>query len=283
MNRRAVLRWWRDRRWLFALWSATVAPAIAWAIHAVAVWSWHAPRLYEWALRNGAVHALEHACFLGTGMLIWWRILYPRQPRRAGYAVGILVLFATAMQTGLLGALLTLSHRTWYGAQSADAGGWGLTALEDQQIAGLTMWVVGGLLYVVAMSVLFLAWLGVNARALRPRVAALAVGAGVASGCVGDRHVASGDVALGREAIANYGCGSCHRVPGVVGAFGTVGPSLAAMRSRSVIAGTLPNTPANVARWIMNAPAVDSTTAMPNLQVDPITAAHMAAYLGTLR
>jgi putative membrane protein len=68
-------------------------------------------------------------------------------------------LFFTMLQSGLLGALLTLSHRIWYPLQASGVAAHGLTALEDQQLAGLIMWVPGGLLYLVGMAVLFLGFI----------------------------------------------------------------------------------------------------------------------------
>ncbi|MGH7618543.1 MAG: cytochrome c oxidase assembly protein [Gemmatimonadaceae bacterium] len=139
--------------------AAIATPAAVCAAHAVAIWMWHAPRLYEAALRDERVHAIEHLSFLGTGMLLWWRIMPHGRPSRRGFAAGILIVFATMMQTGLLGALLTLSRRPWYSIHAATTARWGLTVLEDQQLAGLIMWVGGGLFYVVVMSILFVEWL----------------------------------------------------------------------------------------------------------------------------
>ena len=78
-----------------------------------------------------------------------------------------------------------------------------------------------------------------------------------------------------------YGCGACHSIPGVDGANGRVGPSLAGIRSRWTIAGRLPNTPANLARWIADPKRIDPGTLMPNLGVSPAEARDIAAYLET--
>jgi putative membrane protein len=157
--RKRLVQTLKRLRWPATLWAALTAPALAWAIHAVAMWIWHLPRLYTLALENSAVHAAEHASFVGTASLIWWGVIYPRQSRRAAYALGVAALFLTMMQSGALGALLTLSHRILFPVHAAGEALWGLAPLEDQQFAGLIMWVVGGLLYLVAMSALFLAWM----------------------------------------------------------------------------------------------------------------------------
>lgn len=87
----------------------------------------------------------------------------------------------------------------------------------------------------------------------------------------------------GRALIDAHGCGACHVVPGVPGARGLVGPPLVHFRRRVLIAGHLPNTPANLQRWIMNSPALEPGTAMPDLDVTPGDAAAMTAYLYSLR
>src|SRR5207237_7036857 len=73
----------------------------------------------------------------------------------------------------------------------------------------------------------------------------------------------------GRAAIAKYGCGSCHTIPGITGAHGLVGPPLGQIASRVFIAGVLANEPDNMIRWIQNPPGIDSKTAMPNMGVPP--------------
>ncbi len=87
----------------------------------------------------------------------------------------------------------------------------------------------------------------------------------------------------GPSLMRHYGCVSCHTIPGVRGADATVGPPLTAMARRTYIAGVLPNNPANMVRWIVNPPSVDSLTAMPYLGVTAGDARTIAAYLYTLR
>ena len=76
-----------------------------------------------------------------------------------------------------------------------------------------------------------------------------------------------------------FGCGSCHMIPGVDGADGRVGPNLAGMGNRWSIAGHLPNTPANLVRWIMHPQEVAPGTLMPDLGVPERQARDIAAYL----
>jgi cytochrome c2 len=99
-----------------------------------------------------------------------------------------------------------------------------------------------------------------------------------------DHRVAGiGDPEQGRNAIARYGCGSCHVVPGVDDAVGMVCPPLIHWSRRGYIAGRLPNTPADLVHWIVAPQAIEPGTAMPMLGVSVSDARNIAAYLYTLR
>ncbi|MGI9119473.1 MAG: c-type cytochrome [Acidimicrobiales bacterium] len=91
-----------------------------------------------------------------------------------------------------------------------------------------------------------------------------------------------GNPGLGRQAIKSYGCGSCHTIPGVDGADALVGPPLVHFSKRSFIAGQLPNTPENLARWVQDPQGVEPGTAMPTLGVTAEEARNIAAYLESL-
>ncbi|RBY82588.1 cytochrome C [Geodermatophilus sp. TF02-6] len=91
-----------------------------------------------------------------------------------------------------------------------------------------------------------------------------------------------GDPDRGRTLIAEYGCGSCHVVPGVQNAVGLVGPPLTSFGRRSYIAGELQNNADNLQRWIRDPQDVEPGTAMPDLGVTAIDARDIAAYLLTL-
>lgn len=92
-----------------------------------------------------------------------------------------------------------------------------------------------------------------------------------------------GSAAKGRAAIARYGCGSCHIIPGAEAANGLVGPPLAGIGSREYVAGVLQNTPPNLIRWIENPPGIDGHTVMPNLGVPHQDAIDIAGYLYSLK
>lgn len=88
----------------------------------------------------------------------------------------------------------------------------------------------------------------------------------------------------GRQLVTQYGCNVCHVVPGVAGTQGVIGPSLAGFASRPAFShGTIPNTPENVARFIVAPASLNPASAMPPLNVPPADAQALAAYLATLR
>lgn len=93
----------------------------------------------------------------------------------------------------------------------------------------------------------------------------------------------AGNPANGRRLLYSYACGSCHVIPGVGEAAGTVGPPLRGFGSRSYIAGVLQNTPENLLRWITQPQEVQPGNAMPDLGVTQEQARDMGAYLYTLR
>lgn len=117
------------------------------------------------------------------------------------------------------------------------------------------------------------------------RLTFLLAGALMLAGCDerDTRPSLHGDPAKGRIALTQYGCQACHVIPGITGSDVHVGPPLAGLASRTMIAGSLPNTPDNLIRWIRNPQAVDPQTAMPNMGVTEMHAQDMAAYLATLK
>lgn len=83
----------------------------------------------------------------------------------------------------------------------------------------------------------------------------------------------------GKQLLWQYGCGACHRIEGVAGAQGNVGPPLDNIAKRVYLAGVLPNTRENLVRWIMAPQEIDPLTAMPDTGVTETQARDIAAYL----
>ena len=140
-------------------WALLTAPLTAWVLHALALWLWHAPALFNAALRDPALHEWQHASFLASALLFWHALL--RRGSHGSQAMGLLYLFTTTIHTGVLGALLALARQPWYASAGQGLStGLGLTPLEDQQLGGLIMWVPGALVYVGAALWLLARWVG---------------------------------------------------------------------------------------------------------------------------
>jgi putative membrane protein len=163
--RRRALEALRRSATLSSAWTVLTAPMTVFLLHAIALWTWHVPALYDYALEHEGVHLLEHACFFGSATLFWWGIAHGRYGR-VGYGVAVVYVFATALHSGLLGALLTFSPRVWYAPYDIQRSA-GLTPLEDQQLAGLLMWIPAGLVSAAGGLVLFAAWLRESDRRTR--------------------------------------------------------------------------------------------------------------------
>lgn len=141
-------------------WTLLSHPVVVFFVHVGALWIWHLPELYQAALERPGIHHLEHATFFFSAMLFWWALGEAgARGRWPGYGAGILYVFATALQSGALGALLLFAREPWYPAHQAGAAAWGVELLVDQQVAGALMWIPAGLVYAVAAVILFLAWL----------------------------------------------------------------------------------------------------------------------------
>ncbi|HEY4305401.1 MAG TPA: cytochrome c oxidase assembly protein [Gemmatimonadaceae bacterium] len=146
------------------VWHWLTRPVDAFLLHALAIWLWHIPSLFQAALTNESVHAAQHITFFGSGLLYWWSVLHPR--RREAFGLSLVSLFGTAVHTAALGALLATTHVVWYPAYGEHATAWGLTAIEDQQLAGLVMWIPAGFVYLVAALVVLRRWMRQSAWSL---------------------------------------------------------------------------------------------------------------------
>lgn len=108
--------------------------------------------------------------------------------------------------------------------------------------------------------------------------------AAVLAGCGNEAPLAlNGDAERGRLLLRQFGCGSCHRIPGVAGPQSDAAPPLEGIARRVYLAGVLPNTPENMARWIRDPQHFAPHTAMPDLQVTEQHARDMVAYLQGLK
>ncbi len=157
--RRALASPFRSNLWKRP-WHRLTRPLAAWTIHAVVLWAWHAPLLFQASLRNNAIHELQHASFLLSALLFWWALLRGRTRLSAA-----LYVLTTMIHTGVLGALLTFAPEPWYPLYLATTAAWGFSPLEDQQLGGLIMWVPAGFVLMFAGLLLLGKWL--SAQSLR--------------------------------------------------------------------------------------------------------------------
>jgi putative membrane protein len=149
--------------WLAAAWERLSRPLTVLILHALVLWGWHVPALFEAALHDETIHAIQHLGFFLTAALFWWTLIHGRYGR-LGYGVGVLYVFATAMHAEILGALLTFARPTLYPTHAGRTLAAGLDPIADQQLAGIVMWVPFGAVFVVIALALFGAWLGEASR-----------------------------------------------------------------------------------------------------------------------
>jgi cytochrome c oxidase assembly factor CtaG len=132
--------------------AAATHPAVALPIFVAVTWLWHAPAPYEFALRSGAWHEVQHACFLGAGLLFWYPIVrpYPSRPRWSAWLLVPYLILADVANT-VLSALLTFSDEVLYPHYEQVPRLGGLSALEDQAAAGVLMWVPGSVVFLLPL------------------------------------------------------------------------------------------------------------------------------------
>jgi cytochrome c oxidase assembly factor CtaG len=127
-------------------------PLTALVLFVAVTWFWHAPPVYDLALRSGSWHYLEHACFLGTALLFWYPVIrpYPARPRWSPWLLLPCLLLADLSNTGLA-ALLTFSDRLIYPYYAEVPRLAGISPLDDQAAAGVLMWVPGSAAFLLPL------------------------------------------------------------------------------------------------------------------------------------
>ena len=140
------------RRLPTSLWSAT-------AVAAVTFWAWHAPAPYAAALSSDWIYALMQFTLLASAIAFWLAV------RRAAPTAAMGAILATTVSMGLLGALITFAGRPLYAPHFASTLSWGVSPLEDQQLAGITMWAPGSIAYLAAA--MWIGWRWMDAERKR--------------------------------------------------------------------------------------------------------------------
>ncbi|MEX2672944.1 MAG: cytochrome c oxidase assembly protein [Phycisphaeraceae bacterium] len=153
---------WPPRPYL--LWQ----PIAMWFLYAVALWVWHVPALYEAALHHNLIHDAQHLTFFIASCLFWRVLLDPLSRLRLNLGLGVIYLFATSLHASVLGVLLALSPAAWYAPYQATAARWPLSALEDQQVAGLIMWMPVCTIHAAVAAAMFALWMRQMQRTQAP-------------------------------------------------------------------------------------------------------------------
>ena len=158
LTTRKGLRTLERSRSMVLLKSVLFHSTIAGALFAVALWSWHLPSLYQSAVADDRWHVLEHSSFVGGSLLFWMHVI-GRRRHRLDFGPAILLVFVSGLQSAALSVVLIFADRALYPIHARGARAWGLTPLEDQQLAGAIMWTPVGLVFLVTIVVLLARWL----------------------------------------------------------------------------------------------------------------------------
>jgi putative membrane protein len=151
---RKIVGHWVLSTALQSSWRFFSGAVVATVLQAAALWLWHAPALFEMALADDAWHITQHLSFL-ISALLFWSAMFHSDPAQGGRALAVLCLFVTSVVSGALGALMAFAQSPWYPRYAAmGLTPFGLTPIEDQQLAGLLMWIPGGLVHAVAALIL---------------------------------------------------------------------------------------------------------------------------------
>jgi putative membrane protein len=162
--RRASGRWRRRLGLTHGNLAVLRHPAAVWLLQVGVLWFWHAATPYDAALDNEFLHLLEHASFLVTAVLFWHAVIGIRGAARVSGGLGVLLVFAMAMQSVFLSVLLTFARTPWYSGYATTTASWGLDPLTDQQVAGVIMWIPAGGIYLTAALVLLVTWIRATER-----------------------------------------------------------------------------------------------------------------------
>lgn len=134
-------------------------PATAFALYNAVFIGWHFPEAYNWALTNHDVHIVQHLMFMVVATIMWWPVVNPvPELARLNSPLQLLYLFAFGIPMSVVSAFITMSDSVVYPWYNAAPRVLGLSALEDQQLGGLIMWVPGMLVYWIAVTIVFLRW-----------------------------------------------------------------------------------------------------------------------------
>lgn len=142
-----------------ALVRAVTFPVVAWVLFAATMWGSHYSPLFNAALEHEWLHWLEHLLYVTVALMFWWQVIgADPTPWRMAHPIRMLYVFLQMPQNSFLALSIYGTERVLYSHYATTLRTWGPTPLEDQQLAGITMWVVGDLLFLAAVGFVIAGW-----------------------------------------------------------------------------------------------------------------------------
>jgi len=153
-------------RAVYATARALTSPIVGFAVYNAVMVGWHLPQFYNWALEDHNVHIVQHLMFIASAVMVWWPVADPvPELSRFPTPMRMLFLFALGIPMAVISALITLAAAPLYTFYEAAPRVFeGISALDDQQIGGLIMWVPGMMVYWAAITIIFFRWSRGEAR-----------------------------------------------------------------------------------------------------------------------
>ncbi|MEO8541907.1 MAG: cytochrome c oxidase assembly protein [bacterium] len=134
-------------------------PVIAWLIFAATMWGSHFSPLFNAALEHPWLHMLEHMLYVTVALMFWWQVIgLDPTPWRMAHPIRVLYVFLQMPQNSFLALAIYETNRVLYSHYATTQRTWGPTPLEDQQLAGITMWIIGDLLFLTAVGFVIAGW-----------------------------------------------------------------------------------------------------------------------------
>lgn len=145
---------------------ALTHPVLAFVLYNIVFIAWHLPRFYNWALSAHDVHIVQHLMFMVAATLMWWPVVnpVPELQRLPDGPLQMMYLFALAVPASIVSALITFSDRVLYPFYEAAPRVMELSALDDQRLGGLMMWIPGMLIFWIAITAVYFRWTGEEIR-----------------------------------------------------------------------------------------------------------------------
>ncbi|OIQ73312.1 cytochrome c oxidase caa3 assembly factor (Caa3_CtaG) [mine drainage metagenome] len=166
--RRLIGRSWRKATWLRSALNLLMRPVAVWLLASATMWFWHIPGPYAWAFYNPGIHILEHLSFFLTSLAFWALVMQPFRRDKRGHGTALVLLATFALESTILGALLAFAVYPLYTEHAISTSRHvphfltGISPLQDQQLAGLIMWVPASLIQLVALGAVFVDWLSAS-------------------------------------------------------------------------------------------------------------------------